>query len=86
MRLGLHEISLERPPFVIAEAGVHHFNSVELAKTYVLQARIAGARAIKFQTYSADRIAAKWAPTYWDAGQGKTHLRLALPNHTAGVP
>lgn len=72
MRLGLHEISLERPPFVIAEAGVHHFNSVELAKAYVLQARIAGAQAIKFQTYSADRIAAKWAPTYWDAGQGKT--------------
>lgn len=55
------------PPYIIAEAGVHHFNCVELAKQYILQASIAGANAIKFQTYSADRIATKWAPTYWDA-------------------
>lgn len=72
MKIAQYEISKEAPPFVIAEAGVHHFNSVELAKAYILAAKVAGVQAIKFQTYSADRIAAKWAPTYWDAGNGKT--------------
>jgi sialic acid synthase SpsE len=72
MKIGSFSIEASAPPFVIAEAGVHHFNSVELAKQYIVQARIAGVQAIKFQTYSADRIAARWAPTYWDAGDGKT--------------
>src|SRR3954470_5010265 len=72
MKLGTYDIGPDSPPFVIAEAGVHHFNSVQLAKTYIEAARIAGVQAIKFQTYSADRLAAKWAPTYWDAGDGKT--------------
>jgi len=72
MKIGTFSIAQDAPPFVIAEAGVHHFNSVELAKQYIVQARIAGVQAIKFQTYSADRIAARWAPTYWDAGDGKT--------------
>jgi N-acetylneuraminate synthase len=70
MNIGPFAVSPDAPPIVIAEAGVHHFNSVELAKQYILQTRIAGAQAVKFQTYSADRIAAKWAPTYWDAGPG----------------
>lgn len=72
MKIGPYTIAEEAPPFVIAEAGVHHFNSVELAKRYIVEARVAGVQAIKFQTYSADRIAARWAPTYWDAGGGKT--------------
>lgn len=60
------------PPFIIAEVGVHHENSIELAKAYIRAARVAGADAVKFQTYSADRLAAKWAPTYWDDGSGRT--------------
>jgi N-acetylneuraminate synthase len=35
-------------------------------------ARWAGCQSIKFQTYSADRIAARWAPTYWDSGGAVT--------------
>lgn len=72
INIGPFPVAHSAAPIVIAEAGVHHFNSVELAKQYVLQTRIAGAQAVKFQTYSADRIAARWAPTYWDAGGGKT--------------
>ena len=64
------------PPFIIAEAGVHHHNSVELAKAYILNARLAGVQAIKFQTYKAERIAARWAPTYWDAGSGLTQFDI----------
>ncbi len=69
-------VSEESPPFVIAEAGVHHYNSLELAKQYVLAARIAGVNAVKFQTYKAERIAAKWAPVYWGAPEGKTQYDI----------
>lgn len=62
----------DQPPYVIAEAGVHHYNSVEIAKHYILSARIAGVDAIKFQTYKASRIAARWAPVYWGGEGGKT--------------
>jgi len=67
-----HPIGQDASPFVIAEAGVHHYNSVALAKEYITQAALAGAHAIKFQTYSADRLATTWAPTYWDDGSGRT--------------
>ncbi len=60
------------PPFTIAEVGVHHGNSLELAKAYILAAKVAGVDAVKFQTYSADRLAATWAPTYWNDGSGRT--------------
>lgn len=60
------------PPYVIAEAGVHHYNDVGRAKALIAGARDAGADAVKFQTYSADRLAATWAPTYWDDGTGRT--------------
>ena len=60
------------PPYVIAEAGVHHANDVDLACRYVEAAHRSGADAVKFQTYSSDRLAAKWAPTYWDDASGRT--------------
>lgn len=72
LHIGPHTIGDAYPPFVMAEAGVHHYNSVELAKEYLRQARLAGAHAVKFQTYNAERLAARWAPTYWDEGSGRT--------------
>lgn len=78
LQIGSYIVGDTAPPFIIAEAGVHHYNSLELAKAYLLQAKIAGAHAIKFQTYSADRIAARWAPTYWDSGDGLTQYDIFL--------
>ena len=69
-------VGWDSPPFVIAEAGVHHGNSVELAKDYIRSAHLAGARAIKFQTYKASRLTTRWAPAYWDAGPGKTQHEI----------
>lgn len=57
------------PPYVIAEAGVHHRNDVKLAVRYIEAAHKAGADAIKFQTYSADRLATRWAPLYWSGDE-----------------
>ncbi len=53
-------------PYVIAEAGVNHEGSLELAKRLIDEAREGGAQAIKFQSYKADKIASRHSPAYWD--------------------
>lgn len=47
--------------FVIAEAGVNHNGSLELAKKLVDVAVNAGADAVKFQTFKADNLVSKRA-------------------------
>ena len=64
--IGCHEVGQDHAPFIIAEAGVHHYGSMDLAKAHVLHARVAGAQSIKFQTYTADRLVTYWAKLYWD--------------------
>jgi sialic acid synthase SpsE len=76
LRIGDRPIGKEHPPYIIAEAGVHHENDINLAKQYVEKAASAGADAIKFQTYSADRLAAKWAPTYWEGGETQSQYEV----------
>jgi sialic acid synthase SpsE len=46
-------------PFVIAEAGVNHNGSLERAKKLIDIAADSGADAVKFQTFSADRLASR---------------------------
>ena len=53
-------------PYIIAEAGVNHEGSMELAKRLIDEAAMGGAHAIKFQTYKANTIASKDSPSYWD--------------------
>lgn len=47
--------------FIIAEAGVNHNGSIELAKKLIDVAAEAGADAIKFQTFKADNLVSKHA-------------------------
>src|SRR5690348_7327637 len=51
-----------RPCYVIAEAGVNHNGDRVLARELVTLAAEAGADAIKFQTFVADRLATAAAP------------------------
>ena len=48
--------------FFIAEIGVNHNGSVDLAKTLIEEAAKAGADAVKFQSFSADKLASTSTP------------------------
>ena len=50
------------PCFVIAEAGVNHNGKVGLAKKLIDVAKDAGADAVKFQTFFAEKLVTKTAP------------------------
>jgi N,N'-diacetyllegionaminate synthase len=47
--------------FIIAEAGVNHNGSIELAKKLVDVASLSGADAIKFQTFTAENLVTRGA-------------------------
>ncbi len=47
--------------FIIAEAGVNHNGSMELAKKLIDVAVEAGADAVKFQTFKAEKVISKFA-------------------------
>ena len=67
----MKKISLKRDPylrvmpmskvFIIAEAGVNHNGSIELAKKLIDVAVEVGADAVKFQTFKADKLVSKRA-------------------------
>src|ERR1041385_866127 len=65
-------------PYIIAEAGVNHEGSMELAKRLIDEAAEGGADAIKFQTYKADTIASKDSPYYWDITKEPTRSQHEL--------
>jgi len=65
-------------PYVIAEAGVNHEGSMELAKRLVREAAEGGADAIKFQTYKAGTLASKDSPAYWDTAKEPTKSQYEL--------
>ena len=46
---------------IIAEAGVNHNGSIEMAKQLIQVAAKAGADFVKFQTFNADLIVTKFA-------------------------
>lgn len=67
-----------RKPYIIAEAGVNHEGSIDLAKRLIDEAAEGGAHAIKFQTYKAETIASKDSPYYWDITQEPTRSQFEL--------
>ena len=51
-----------RKTLIIVEAGVNHNGSIELAKKMIDAAVEAGADAIKFQTFKAEKVVSRYAP------------------------
>jgi N,N'-diacetyllegionaminate synthase len=58
-------VGRDQPCYVIAEAGVNHNCNVALGRRLIETAKASGADAIKFQSYTASRIATRIAPRYW---------------------
>lgn len=61
IKIGNNEINDKRV-FIIAEAGVNHNGSIELAKRLVDKAKNCGADCVKFQTFKAENLVTKNAP------------------------
>ncbi|MBF0479370.1 MAG: N-acetylneuraminate synthase family protein [Candidatus Omnitrophica bacterium] len=71
----------ERPvtdPYVIAEIGVNHEGSMDLAKLLINEAKEGGADAVKFQSYKAQTLAMKNSPSYWDTTKEPTRSQYEL--------
>lgn len=65
-------------PYIIAEVGVNHEGSMDLAKRLVQEAKEGGADAVKFQTYRANTLASINSPAYWDTSKEPTKTQHEL--------
>jgi len=73
-------------PFLIAEIGVNYYDiakkenmsNIAAAKLMIKEAKVAGADAVKFQSYKADTIASKNSPAYWDLNEEPTDSQYNL--------
>ena len=85
--IGNLTIHRDQPPVVIAEIGASHDGSVEKAEALVRAIAQAGAKAVKFQTYSAEELVAdanritRWGPPGQEREERISDLfhRLSLP-------
>jgi sialic acid synthase SpsE len=64
MRIGEREIRNGAPCYVIAEIGANHNRDMGIARELIDRAAEAGADAVKFQTYSGDRIYSRKTPRF----------------------
>ena len=80
IKIGNKLIGEEEPCFIIAEAGVNHNGSVEMAKKLIDAAKDAGADAVKFQTFKAEGVVTKDAEmdTYQKENIGKEMTQLEM--------
>jgi N,N'-diacetyllegionaminate synthase len=62
IRIEEKTIGAGHPVFIIAEVGVNHNGSPELAREMIREAANCGADCVKFQTFKADRVASRNAP------------------------
>ena len=56
VKIGNQSVGDGEPCFIIAEAGVNHNGDIDLAMKLVDEAKKAGADAVKFQTFKAERV------------------------------
>ena len=75
-----------KSPYLIAEVGVNFYDTAKAegiaplgaAKKYILEAKKAGADAVKFQSYKANTLVSKNSPAYWDQTKEPTKTQYEL--------
>lgn len=77
-KIGNFTVGNNLQPYIIAEIGVNHEGSMELAKRLIEEAAEGGAHAAKFQSYKAGLIASKNSPAYWDQTKEPTDSQYKL--------
>ena len=78
MNFNFNKIKKSDHPYIIAEIGVNHSCSLNVAKKMILQAKKGGAQAVKFQSYKAEKIAKRNSKAYWDTSKEKTKSQFEL--------
>lgn len=59
IHIGSRVIGKKHPPYVVAEIGLNHNGSVDLARALIDAAAEANCQAVKFQTFTKERLSAK---------------------------
>ena len=78
IKINNFQINEQLNPYIIAEIGVNHEGSIDLAKKLVRLASDGGANAVKFQSYKAETLASKNSPAYWDLSEEPTKSQFEL--------
>jgi N-acetylneuraminate synthase len=78
IKLGERLLTQDSRPYVIAEIGVNHGGSLDLARKLIDLAREGGADAAKFQSYKAGTLASRHSPAYWDTSKEPTPSQYQL--------
>lgn len=78
INLGNVLVDADSSPFIIAEIGVNHEGSIDIAKKLIDLAKEGGASAAKFQSYRAETLASKNSPSYWDTTKESTKSQFEL--------
>ncbi|WP_419659015.1 N-acetylneuraminate synthase family protein [Desulfosarcina variabilis] len=65
-------------PYIIVDIGVNHEGSINIAKRLIKEAYLAGANAVKFQSYKAEKLASVYSPAYWDTKKEKSKSQFEL--------
>jgi N-acetylneuraminate synthase/N,N'-diacetyllegionaminate synthase len=69
--IGDRDIGANNPPYCIAEVGINHNGSLDLAKKMIDIAKVAGADAVKFQTFKAEEFCGDSNQIFKYRSQGK---------------
>ena len=59
VKLGKAYVGNNKPVYIIAEAGLNHNGSLEIAKKLILEAKKSGCNAVKFQSFEASSRVSK---------------------------
>lgn len=80
LKIAEFSIGASYPCFLIAEAGVNHNGSYDVARSMVQVAARAGVNAIKFQTFKAEKLTTSLAPkaTYQVEATGNQESQLEM--------